>query len=34
MRVLWRCWTDRVPSDPAKHHLPTAQPADQERASA
>src|SRR5512132_3648219 len=27
MRVLWRCWTDRVPYDPARHHQPTAQPA-------
>jgi transposase len=23
MRVLWRCWTDRVPYDPAKHLKPT-----------
>ena len=34
MRVLWRCWTDRVPYDPAKHHKPTAQPAHWEDASA
>ena len=34
MRVLWRCWTDRVPYDPAKHHRPTTQPADQEAATA
>jgi Transposase/Transposase IS116/IS110/IS902 family len=34
MRVLWRCWTDRVPYDPAKHRKPTAQPADQEGATA
>jgi hypothetical protein len=23
MRVLWRCWTDRVPYDPAKHLMRT-----------
>jgi transposase len=34
MRVLWRCWTDRVPYDPAKHHQPTAKPAHREDASA
>jgi transposase len=34
MRVLWRCWTDRVPYDPAKHHRPTTQLTDQERATA
>jgi transposase len=33
MRVLWRCWTDRVPYDPAKHHRPT-QLTDQESATA
>jgi len=20
MRILWRCWTDRTPYDPAIHH--------------
>jgi transposase len=33
MRVLWHCWTDRVPYDPATHHR-TARPADQEGATA
>jgi transposase len=34
VRVLWRCWTDRIPYDPAKHHKTTAQPAHREDASA
>jgi hypothetical protein len=34
MRVLWRCWTDRVPYDPAKHHRPTTQSTDQASATA
>jgi hypothetical protein len=34
MRVLWRCWIDRVPHDPAKHHRPTIQPTDQQSATA
>jgi hypothetical protein len=34
VRVLWRCWTDRIPYDPAKHHQAIAQPAHREDASA